>query len=104
MARDTKPRSVGQTAVTRKRIYRPVTRKQQTFYIADALYDQIRSAVVHLAGPPESLTVTAFLERAEEAELSRLRRKHRDGKPFPPLPKSARLRRGARPGEQSRVG
>jgi hypothetical protein len=80
-----------------KRIYRPVTRKQRTFYVSDALYGQIRSAVVNLAGPPEFLTMTAFFERAAQAELGRLHRKHHNGRPFPSLPEGMRPRPGARP-------
>jgi hypothetical protein len=79
------------------RIYRPVTRKQRTFYVSDALYGQIRSAVVNLAGPPEFLTMTAFLERAALAELTRLHRKHHGGKPFAALPEGKGPRPGARP-------
>jgi hypothetical protein len=97
MARKIEPRIGPKPATAGRRIYRPVTRKQRTFYIADALYAEIRSAVAHLAGPPESLTVTAFLERAAIAELTRLQRKYRKGRPFPALSDSARLRRGARP-------
>jgi hypothetical protein len=87
-----------QPAEPARRIYRPITRKQRTVYMSDDLFAQIQAAVVQLAGPPEELTMTAFFERAALAELARLQRKHRKGKPFPPLPDGAKLRRGARPG------
>jgi hypothetical protein len=80
------------------RRYRPVTRKQRTFYMSDDLFGRIQAAVVFLAGPPEALTMTAFLERAADAELARLQRKYHHGKPFPRLREGAELRRGARPG------
>jgi hypothetical protein len=92
-----RPQSDGPITPAVKRIYRPVTRKQRTFYVSDALYGQIRSAVVNLAGPPEHLTMTAFFERAAQRELGRLHRKHHNGKPFPSLPDGMRPRPGARP-------
>ena len=91
------PTSSRPTTPAVKRIYRPVTRKQRTFYVSDALYGQIRSTVVNLAGPPEFLTMTAFFERAAQAELGRLHRKHHSGKAFAALPEGTRPRPGARP-------
>jgi hypothetical protein len=96
-ARQKGGKGIGQGALAR-RIYRPVTRKQRTFYVSDALYDRMRAAVVHLAGSPEFLTMTAFLERAALRELERLERKHHGGHAFPTLPEGMRPRPGARPG------
>ncbi len=67
-------------------------RKYTAIYIAPSLMEEIRDAVVALAGPPASLTVTAFFENASLRELKHLKRRHNDGQDFPK--RSTGLRRG----------
>jgi hypothetical protein len=54
-----------------------------TSYLRPAIAEELRDAVRALSGPPEYLTVAAFLERAVVAELARLRRRYNHGEPFP---------------------
>jgi hypothetical protein len=65
-----------------------------TFHLSTELTDQVRDAVVFLAGPPEHLTMAAFVENAMRHELERLKKKHNKGKPFPDRPRQLR---GGRP-------
>jgi hypothetical protein len=55
-----------------------------TLYLPQELLDEARNAVVHLAGPPERLTLTGLAERALRAELQRLKEQYNDGQEFPP--------------------
>jgi hypothetical protein len=75
--------------------YKPTTRPPLTVYIAPDLLDRARDAVDFLSGPPERLTFTLLLERSMEREITRLSKKHHDGKPFPR--RTQQLRRGSRP-------
>ena len=63
-----------------------------TIYLLPSLMEEIRNGVFALAGPPASLTVTAFFENAAIRELKHLKRRHNDGKDFPK--RSVGLRRG----------
>jgi hypothetical protein len=54
-----------------------------TFHLPEDLFDEARDAVVHLAGPPERLTLAALAENALRRELERLKASHTKGKPFP---------------------
>ncbi len=54
-----------------------------TFILPEDLSEELRDAVVYLAGPPERMTLAALAEHALRRELERLRAKHRGGKPFP---------------------
>ncbi len=54
-----------------------------TFILPEDLSEELRDAVVYLAGPPERMTLAALAEHALRHELERLRSKHRGGKPFP---------------------
>ena len=65
-----------------------------TFHLSTELTDQVRDAVVFLAGHPEHLTMAAFVENAMRHELERLKKKHNKGKPFPRRPRQLR---GGRP-------
>lgn len=47
-----------------------------------ALIREVKAAVFSLAGPPESLNVSKFVELAVTAELKRLRDQYNEGKPF----------------------
>lgn len=57
---------------------RPVTRTQLSIYMRPDLTNQIRDACAHL-----HQTMTAFFERAAEAELHKLSKSHRGGRSFP---------------------
>jgi hypothetical protein len=58
-------------------------RTATTLHLSRELVEECRDAVVHLAGPPRHLTLTALVELALEHELARLRRAHTAGKRFP---------------------
>jgi hypothetical protein len=60
-----------------------VGRTRNTLLLAADLVEDLRDAVVYLAGPPERLTLAALAEHALRRELDRLRAKHTGGKPFP---------------------
>jgi hypothetical protein len=70
-------------------------KQRATFYLPAALVDAMRDAVDALSGPPTRLTLNAVAERALRAELARLEREHRSGRPFPPRTATA-LRPGRR--------
>jgi hypothetical protein len=65
-----------------------------TFHIPEHLLNELRDCVVYLSGPPERLTLASLAERALEAELRRLRKKHTAGEAFP---KRDGALRGGRP-------
>lgn len=48
------------------------------------LVEEVRDAVVYLAGTADRTTITGLVRHAIRRELGRLRRKHLDGEPFPP--------------------
>ena len=72
----------------------PPSKQRATFHLSTELTNQVRDAVVFLAGPPEHLTMAAFVESAMRHELERLKRKYSKGKPFPAR---SRQLRGGRP-------
>ena len=76
---------------------RQAKRRPTTFQVRDDLVDQVRDAVVFLAGDPEYLNMAEFVENAITRELERLKRKHRNGEPFPSRSKSKRRLKGGRP-------
>lgn len=69
-------------------------RRKVSLYLSAELVERMRNAAVHLAGPPEYLTLTDLGERAIDSEVTRLERKHNGGQPFPQRPDELR---GGRP-------
>ncbi len=69
--------------------------ERMTVHLPPETTEEARNAVVHLAGPPEHLTMTALVTAALQRELTRLKRKYNDGKPFPQR-KGGRLKSGRR--------
>ena len=57
---------------------------------------EVSDAVDFLSGPPERLTLTAFVTAALASELQRLKKIHRRGEPFPQ--RQGELKRGRRLG------
>ncbi len=55
-----------------------------TLYLPGELLEQVRDAVVFLAGYPAYLTLTKLAERALRAELQRLKDSYNEGRDFPP--------------------
>ncbi len=70
-------------------------KKMITLYLPQDLAEEVRDAVVALSGPPELMNLTKMGENAYRRELDRLKRAHRNGKPFPP--RQGELRRGFSP-------
>ena len=54
-----------------------------TFYVEQDILDEARDAVYHLGGHPAHLTLTNLVNDALRAEISRLRKAHLQGAPFP---------------------
>jgi len=77
-----------------RKAYKPTTRPKCSLYLLPDVLERARNAADFLSGPPERLTLTALIERAVDAEVTRLAKKHHHGKPFPE--RSAPLRRGSR--------
>jgi hypothetical protein len=50
--------------------------------LPESVIREIKAAVVSLAGPPEALNVSKFVENAARTELKRLRDQYNEGKPF----------------------
>lgn len=65
-----------------------------TYHLSEDLVEGLRNAALHLAGPPEYLTLSALVENALRKELERMHEKHHKGKPFPQRPHNLR---GGRP-------
>lgn len=65
-----------------------------TYHLPEDLVEGLRNAALHLAGPPEYLTLSALVENALRKELERMHEKHHKGKPFPQRPHNLR---GGRP-------
>lgn len=73
----------------------PAPRKiRSTYHLPEDLVEGLRDAALHLAGPPEYLTLSNLVENALRSELERLRKKRNKGKPFPTRPHELR---GGRP-------
>src|SRR5919108_4761287 len=53
----------------------PIRRAQATFHLPAELLEELRNAVVALAGPPERLTMSRLAENALRRELERLRQR-----------------------------
>lgn len=70
-------------------------RAKLTLYLPAELVAEIRSAALHLAGPPHFVaTLSDLLEDAIASRMLELRGEHNGGKPFPEIPASRRLRPG----------
>ncbi len=67
---------------------------KQTFstQVSTQVLEEVRDCIVALSGPPDRLTVSAFVENALRRELQRLSRKRNAGKRF------SKRRSGVRPG------
>jgi hypothetical protein len=65
-----------------------------TYHLPEPLVEGLRDAAMHLAGPPEYLTLSALVEQALQKELTRLQKKHTKGDSFPKRPRNLR---GGRP-------
>ena len=50
--------------------------------VEEWLLEEMRAAVVQLAGPPERLTIVELIARGISYELWRLSKKHNEGRPF----------------------
>lgn len=64
----------------------PVTRPRKvraTFHLSEALFEQVRDAVVALSGPPDRLTLAGFAEEALRDRLELLKKTRNKGKAFP---------------------
>jgi len=75
---------------------RPPAKVRFTAHMPPDLIEEARDCVMHLAGPPEYLTLAGLAENALRREIDRLKRKHTGGEDFPPRPRE--LTRGRRPG------
>jgi len=71
-----------------------VEKIRTTYHLPKALVENLRNAAMHLAGPPEYLTLSDIVENALNKELERLQKKHNESKPFPMRPRNLR---GGRP-------
>ena len=60
------------------------------------LTEEIRDCVVALAGPPNRLTLSGFMETALRLELERRRQQHNEGRAFPARETELRPGRKAR--------
>ncbi len=65
-----------------------------TYHLPVDLVEGLRDATLHLAGPPEFLSLSTLVEFGLWKELKRLWKKHNKGKPFPKRPHDLR---GGRP-------
>ena len=70
------------------------SKKVLSTQVSPDLLEALRDCVVALSGPPERLTVSAFVENAIRRELQRLRRKENAGKPFRRRKAGVRVRSG----------
>lgn len=74
----------------------PAGKKRETFLIPTDLADEMRDAVVHLAGPPLYLTLAAFGEHAVRRFLEQLKQEQNGGAAFPKRPRPVRQGRPLR--------
>jgi hypothetical protein len=65
-----------------------------TYHLPEEVVEGLRDTAMHLAGPPEYLTLSGLVEGALRKELERLQKKHNQGQPFPRRPHDLR---GGRP-------
>lgn len=65
-----------------------------TFHLTEALYEELRDAVVALSGPPHRLTLAGLAEIALREKVETLKKTNNKGKPFP---KRTEELRGGRP-------
>ena len=54
-----------------------------TFLLSEELANEVRDAVVFLAGHPHRLTMASLAETALRKEVEELKRLHNQGQPFP---------------------
>jgi len=64
-----------------------VKKVRTTYHLPEHLVEGLRNAAMHLAGPPEYLSLSLLVEQGLQEKLTRLQKKHTKGNSFPERPR-----------------
>ena len=64
-----------------------VKKVRTTYHLPEHLVEGLRNAAMHLAGPPEYLSLSLLVEQGLQEKLTRLQKKHTNGDSFPERPR-----------------
>ncbi len=64
-----------------------VKKVRTTYHLPEQLVEGLRNAAMHLAGPPEYLSLSLLVEQGLQEKLTQLQKKHTNGKAFPERPR-----------------
>lgn len=64
-----------------------VKKVRTTYHLPEPLVEGLRNAAMHLAGPPEYLSLSLLVEQGLQEKLARLQKKHTNGDSFPERPR-----------------
>jgi hypothetical protein len=64
-----------------------IKKVRTTYHLPEPLVEGLRNAAMHLAGPPEYLSLSLLVEQGLQEKLTRLQKKHTNGDSFPERPR-----------------